>query len=31
MTAMLPVDSIGIPAHARIDLEPGGLHVMLFG
>jgi periplasmic copper chaperone A len=30
MTEMLAVDRLNIPAHARIDLKPSGLHVMLF-
>jgi copper(I)-binding protein len=30
MTEMLPVDRVNIPSHARVDLKPTALHVMLF-
>jgi periplasmic copper chaperone A len=31
MHQMEPVDSIAIPAGATVKLEPGGLHLMIFG
>jgi hypothetical protein len=31
MMSMEPVDSLSIPAHGSVELEPGGLHVMLTG
>ena len=31
MMAMEPVDSLAIPAHGSVALEPGGFHVMLVG
>ncbi|NMM03391.1 copper chaperone PCu(A)C [Paraburkholderia sp. RP-4-7] len=30
MTEMLAVARLNIPAHARIDLKPSGIHVMFF-
>jgi len=29
--SMAPVKSISIPANGRVELKPGGLHLMLFG
>jgi periplasmic copper chaperone A len=31
MMSMAPVKSIVIPAKGRVELKPGGLHLMLFG
>ena len=31
MMSMEPVDSLAIPAHGSLELEPGGFHVMLTG
>lgn len=31
MMRMSPVARIDVPAHGRVELKPGGLHVMLFG
>lgn len=30
MMTMSPVPSIDVPAHGKVELKPGGLHVMLF-
>jgi len=31
MMQMRPVQRIDVPAHGKVELKPGGLHVMLFG
>lgn len=31
MMRMSPVTQIEVPAHGKVELKPGGLHVMLFG
>lgn len=30
MMKMAPVKSVPVPAHGRVELKPGGLHLMLF-
>ena len=31
MMRMSPVKQIEVPAHGKVELKPGGYHVMLFG
>jgi copper(I)-binding protein len=31
MVSMAPVESITVPANGRVEMRPGGLHLMLFG
>ncbi|MCX5767746.1 MAG: copper chaperone PCu(A)C [Gemmatimonadetes bacterium] len=31
MMQMSPVKSIDVPAHGKVELKPGSLHIMLFG
>jgi copper(I)-binding protein len=30
VASMVPIDSITVPAGGRVELEPGGMHLMLF-
>jgi len=31
MAHMAPVERLDVPAHGRVELQPGGLHIMLMG
>ncbi len=31
LARMIPIDTLSIPAHQNVQLEPGGIHLMLIG